>query len=105
MVEKIVVPHFASESEEADWWFDNREAHGEIMARALHEGLASNEERPAMNLVELLQQRGQELPRVSLRFDYDDIALAGKQAEVRGVELESYMRNLLHEALLKDGAV
>ena len=97
MSDKIIVPRFATESEEADWWFDNREAHGEIMAKAL-------EERPPMNLVELLKQRGQEVPRVSVRFDYDDIARAGKQAAARGVELESYMRDLLHEALLKDGA-
>ncbi len=57
-----------------------------------------------MNLSELLRQRGQEMPRVSVKFDYDDIALADKQAAARGVELESYMRDLMHEALLKDGA-
>jgi len=97
MSDKIIVPRFATEAEEADWWFENREAHGEIMAKALHE-------RPPMNLVELLKQRGQEVPRVSVGFDYDDIARAGKQAASRGVELETYMRDLLHEALRKNDA-
>jgi hypothetical protein len=97
MTEKFSVPRFATESEEADWWFENREAHGEIMAEALRG-------RPRMNLLELLRQRGQEVPRVSVRFDYEDIALAGKQAAARGVDLESYMRDLMHEALVKNGA-
>lgn len=97
MSEKIIVPKFETEAEEADWWFDNREAHGEIHARAMDEGRT-------MNLRELLKQRGLEVPRISVQFDYDDIAKAGKQAAARGVELESYMRDLMHEALLKNGA-
>ena len=38
MTERIVVPQFDTESEEADWWFANREEHGSIMAKAMDEG-------------------------------------------------------------------
>jgi predicted DNA binding CopG/RHH family protein len=96
--DKIVIPHFATESEEADWWFENREAHDEIMARAMDENRTSN-------LQELLKKRGLEMPRVSVKFDYEDVEMARKQAAARGVEVDSYVRDLLHEALMKNGTV
>ena len=97
MATRIAIPRFATELEEADWWSEKREAHDEVMAKAL-------EDRSATNLVKLLTEQEQNLPRVSVRFDYGDIARAGKQAAARGLELESYVRELLHEALLKNGA-
>jgi predicted DNA binding CopG/RHH family protein len=93
--DKIVVPHFATESEEADWWFANREAHDAIMARAMDEGRTSN-------LRDLFKERGLEMPRISVKFDYEDVELARKQAAARGVEVGSYLRDLLHDALVKN---
>ncbi len=50
MSDKIVVPKFASESEEADWWFEQREEHGGIMARAIDDGRT-------INMQQLLEQQ------------------------------------------------
>jgi hypothetical protein len=38
MTRKIIVPKFATEEEEANWWYDNREEHSEIMAEAFKNG-------------------------------------------------------------------
>lgn len=38
MKDKIVVPKFQSEGEEAEWWFVNREEHGALMAREIEQG-------------------------------------------------------------------
>jgi hypothetical protein len=59
---RIIVPHFENESDEADWCFDNRHEHGEIMAKAIEEGRT-------MNLREFLIQRRLELPRVRSNDD------------------------------------
>lgn len=34
----IKVPKFANETEEADWWYDNRERHDEEFAAAIAQG-------------------------------------------------------------------
>jgi hypothetical protein len=37
-MEKIIIPQFASEAEEAQWWFDHREEIGADMIAAVREG-------------------------------------------------------------------
>lgn len=44
-----VVPRFATEAEEAQWWSDNREQHEEEFVRAVHEGTTT---RTAQTLVQ-----------------------------------------------------
>jgi len=39
MSEKLVIPSFKSESEEADWWFDNRDVLAEQVEQVLVETL------------------------------------------------------------------
>jgi hypothetical protein len=38
MAEKIKIPVFATEAEEAQWWYDNREATGRALVQASQEG-------------------------------------------------------------------
>ena len=97
MSDKIVVPHFASESEEAEWWFAHREEHGASMAQAMDEGRA-------IGMKQVLTQHGVEAPRVSVPFDFDDVVRAREQAAARGLDFEVYVRDLLHEALAKNDA-
>jgi len=54
--DKITVPKFATEAEEADWWYDNREEHGKIMAKAMREG------RTGKNFVTRMRESGIEVP-------------------------------------------
>ncbi len=37
---RIVVPKFATEAEEADWWYRNREVHGKVMPAGVRSGQA-----------------------------------------------------------------
>jgi sulfur carrier protein ThiS len=97
MSDKIVVPHFANETEEADWWFAHREEHGEMMAKAMEEGRT-------MTLKQVLSQHGLEPPGVAVEFDLEDVVRARSQARARGIDYEDYMRELLHQALLKNDA-
>lgn len=41
MSDRIVVPKFESESDEADWWFEHRQEHGAVMAEAMQHGTTS----------------------------------------------------------------
>jgi hypothetical protein len=38
MADKIIIPAFASEAEEAQWWFDHREETGRALVEAVREG-------------------------------------------------------------------
>ena len=98
MTEKITVPHFATESEEADWWFAHREENGKIMAKAMQEGRT-------MKLKDLLESHGLEGPPVPVKVDPDDVARARAQAAKRGVGYEDYIRQVLHQALVTNDAV
>jgi len=97
MSDKIVVPKFASETEEAEWWFAHREEHGETMARAMEEGRT-------VGIKDLLARDGLQGPRVTVQFEFDDIVRAREQAAARGLELDAYMRDLLHQAVAKNDA-
>jgi len=90
--------HFASEADEAKWWFENRKRHGEEMLAAvragggqvltkeiLRERLAASKKAPA--------------PVVALRIPAADLALARKQAEMKGLPYQTYIKSLLHETL------
>jgi hypothetical protein len=37
-MEKRIIPVFATEAEEAKWWYDNREALADDMVAAMHNG-------------------------------------------------------------------
>jgi predicted DNA binding CopG/RHH family protein len=97
MSDKIVVPNFASESEEADWWFEHREEHGEIMAKAIEEGRT-------MTMQQVLEQSELQSSRVAVELDFDDVVRARKQAQARGIDYQVYMRELLHQALVRNDA-
>lgn len=88
----IVVPKFATEAEEADWFFENREEHGEIMAKAMKEGRTI----PAR---EFMAKRGIKLTHIPVNLDVADVDLARQQAEARGMDTESYLQSLVHKAL------
>jgi hypothetical protein len=55
MSDRIIVPHFENESDEADWWFANRHEHDEIMLKAIAEGRT-------LTLKAVLAMYGLELP-------------------------------------------
>ncbi len=93
-----VVPAFATEAEEAEWWFKNRNRHGKQMIAAVKKGEAE------VLTKEKLRERiatfkKTPAPVVALRIPENDLALARKQAEKKGLPYQTYIKSLLHETL------
>ena len=102
-----IVPVFSTEAEDADWWFENRDAHDRDMTEA-----AANGELTVVTRNTLLTRlaasggskpirRPQATPVDALRIPAEDLALARKQAEEKGLPYQTYIQSLLHETLLE----
>lgn len=98
----LKIPKFANEAEEAQWWFDNREKFSEEFHRAAREGRLRRG-----GVQRLLAERGiafQEpgpTPTTTIRLDPEDISKARVQAAERGLRYQTYLKMIIHEALLK----
>jgi predicted DNA binding CopG/RHH family protein len=97
---KRIIPAFATEAEEAEWWYKNRKVHDKELITAvktgeakvltkdeLHRRIDSSKKRPALV--------------VALRIPEADLALARKQAEQKGLPYQTYIKSLLHETLVE----
>jgi len=91
----IDVPKFANETEEADWWFDNRKRHAEEFAAALQEGRV----RQGSGIVQYLAQlqKAQELLP-----NRDDAVHLAKLAFKKGVDVQAYLQELVHKAIMQE---
>ena len=92
-MENRIIPKFASEAEEAQWWFDHHKELDKDFAQALAEGRLQRRTEPRTNTA---------LPTTTIRLDPADIELARAQAEKKGLKYQTYLKMLLHEALLKE---
>ena len=95
---KQAIPPFATEAEEAEWWYKNRNIHAKQLLAAVKNGEAQ------VLTKEKLRQRiaaskKMAAPTVSLRIPEADLALARKQAEQKGLPYQTYIKSLLHETL------
>jgi hypothetical protein len=95
---RIVVPKFATEAEEADWWYQNRELHGKVMLAAVRSGEAQILTREKL-LARIEASKKKPATVVALRLPEADLTLARKQAEQKGLPYQTYIKSLLHEAL------
>ena len=95
---KRIVPAFATEAEEAEWWYKNRNVHGKQLLAAVKSG-----ETQVLTKGKLLERiaasRRKAAPVVALRIPEADLALARKQAEQKGLPYQTYIKSLLHESL------
>jgi hypothetical protein len=94
MSETRKIPAFTSESEEAEWWFQNRDRHAEEFVQAMEQGRV---------------QRGGLSRRLAaadltLNLNSDDLLKAKTLAERRGMEVSSYLSLLVHLALEREDA-
>ncbi len=90
---QLKMPRFASEKEEADWWFNNQDFALQVLQRAKAEGRLGNG-----TLRRKLTDRE---PAISttIRLDPTDLTLAKQQAERKGLRYQTYLKMLIHEAL------
>jgi hypothetical protein len=95
MNDKCEVPSFKTEAEEAEWWFEHREAHDARMQAAIEGGVAQC-------LADVLFEHGLRLDglkEVAVPVEEEDVALARLQAASVGMDYHEYMGKLLRNAL------
>src|SRR5271165_1730656 len=92
MAQKLKIPKFRNESEEAQWW----DAHQEEVADEFEQAAADG--RLGVGTV----ARKGATPTTTIRLDRDDIARAKVQARSRGLRYQTYLKMLLREALLEE---
>ena len=98
-------PKFATEAEEAKWWFDNQDKVSDEFQKAAKEGRLRTG-----GVRRLFAEKGipvpepqpvQPLPSTTIRLDPEDIAKARVQAAARGLRYQTYLKMIIHEALRK----
>ena len=97
---KRIVPAFATEAEEADWWYKNRNMHGRQLLAAVRAGEAKILTKDELRR-RIAASKKTPAPVVALRIPAADLALARKQAEEKGLPYQTYIKSLLHETLAK----
>ncbi len=90
MSQKLEIPIFANEAEEADWWYDHRdlveeEFHAAFMEGRVKQGVPTP---PSERMVQ-----------TTIRLDANDSKKAHAIAAKRGLKYETYLEMLLHREL------
>jgi|ERR1035438_4087705 predicted DNA binding CopG/RHH family protein len=93
------VPAFASEAEEAAWWYENRKTHDLEFVGAVEKGEA--QVLTGERLRKRIEAAKVKAPGhvISLRVPETDLAMARKQAEQKGLPYQTYIKSILHETL------
>ena len=94
MGEKLKLPDFKDEAEEARWWFENQDMLDEQFVKTAAEG--------RLGRGTVARRAG--IPTTTIRLDPADIQRARVQAERRGLRYQTYLKMLIHEALEREGA-
>jgi predicted DNA binding CopG/RHH family protein len=99
MKQKRAIPAFESETEEAEWWFQNRKRLDQDLLQAASKGRLKR-----LDQTELKKRLAASKTRVvSLRLPEIDIELARQQAARKGLPYQTYIKSLLHQALRHGG--
>ena len=91
-MEKLTIPKFENEADEANWLYENREG----LAAEFHEAILQGRVRQGT-----LKQRGV-TPATTIRLAPEDISRARALAERRGLRYQTYLKMLIHEALERE---
>lgn len=96
-MKKRKIPVFASESEEAQWWYDNRKELDQDFVEAARQGKVKR-----LTLAVLRKRLADSASRViSIRIPEGDLEKARVQAAEAGLPYQTYLKSLLHQALEK----
>lgn len=77
--ERLVVPKFKTEAEEAQWWYDNREKVEDALINAMDNGTIRR------GTAQRVVSEARASRNVSIRMAEADLDLARKQAEEKGL--------------------
>jgi predicted DNA binding CopG/RHH family protein len=97
---KPELPTFATEADEAEWWYKNQNVHGRELRAAVKSGGAQVLTHDKLQ-ERIAASKKKAAPVVALRIPEADLALAGKQAEQKGLPYQTYIKSLLHETLVE----
>jgi predicted DNA binding CopG/RHH family protein len=96
----MIVPKFENETQEADWWFDNRELLSQEFQKAAAEGrLGRGTVKRRME--EAQKRKEAESP---IQLDTEDASKAQALAARKGISYQTYIKTLVHEALERETA-
>jgi predicted metal-dependent hydrolase len=96
----LKIPKFATEAEEAKWWFENDGKIFEEFKKAAKEGrLGRGGVRRLFAEKGIPFEEPKPTPTTTIRLDSDDIAEARVQASKRGLRYQTYLKMIIHEAL------
>src|SRR5258708_1751817 len=98
-MERMVIPAFPSEAEEAEWWDSHRELIAERFLRAASAG-ALGHGRVARQAV--AGKPAGASPTLTIRVPEDDISRARALAARKGLRYQTYLRMLIHEGLERE---
>lgn len=98
----LKVPKFATEAEEAKWWFENQALVLDEFKKAAKAGTLGRG-----GVRRLFAERGIPFPEgkaiptptTTIRLDPNDIAKARVQAAKLGLRYQTYLKMIIHEAL------
>jgi len=94
-MEKLKLPKFANEADEAQWWYDHRDE----LTEAFEDAAARGELRTG-TAAKLARERAAGVtPTTTIRLDPGDISRARALAAKRGLRYQTYLKMLIHEAL------
>lgn len=97
MSEQIAkLPKFKDEAEEAQWWFDNQDIVLQMFQKAKAEGRLGHG-----TVMKQLEEKRLAAKSTTIRLDPSDVSLAKSQAERKGLRYQTYLKMLIHEALLQ----
>lgn len=91
---KRIIPAFATEVQEAEWWYKNRKALDKDFVKAARSG-----ELKVLDSNALLKRVVRSSKVISIRLSVSDLELARLQAVQRGLPYQTYIKSLLHQAL------
>ena len=99
MTDKFVIPRFASEAEEAEWW----DSHQDLIAEKFVQAAATGGLGQGRVAKQALQATsGGPSPTITIRVPQDDLSRARKLAARRGLRYQTYLRMLIHEGLERE---
>ena len=99
MKQKRVIPAFKSESEEAAWWYKNRASLDKDFLAAKDGRLKRLDAATLKARLAPSRLASAKARVVSIRLPENDIELARKQAALKGLPYQTYIKSLLHQAL------
>ena len=95
---KLVVPKFATEAEEAKWRDDHMDIAEADLFEAIENGTAKH------GGPQRIMREKRESEDITLRIPIAGLERSRKLAEKKGLEYETYVKTLLHEALDREEA-